>query len=76
MIVAIGAVVQMTTVALVLGGAAVVLLASIFNPRQADPMGIFGLPSVCAVACRPTSAKNRAPRRIETVSQCADRKAA
>lgn len=68
--------VQMATVGLILGGAAVVLLASVFNPRQADPMGIFGLPSVCAMVCRPTGAKNRAPRRIETVSQCADREAA
>jgi hypothetical protein len=75
-IVAIGALVQMTTVALILGGAAVVLVASIFNPRHADPMGIFGLPSVCAVVCRPTSAKNRALRCIETGSQYADREAA
>ena len=37
----LGALVQMATLGLVLIGAAIVLLESIFNPRQADPMGIF-----------------------------------
>ncbi len=51
-IVVIGALIQMATVGLILVGAAVVLFGSMFNPRQADPMGMFGLPSVCAIACR------------------------
>ena len=72
----IGALVQMATLGLILVGAAVVLLGSIFNPRQADPMGIFGLPSVCAIACRPMSVNGRATRPIEIVSRCANREAA
>jgi len=66
----------MATLGLVLVGAAVVLLGSIFNPRQADPMGMFGLPSVCAIACRPESVNSRAAGPIEIVSQCANREAA
>jgi hypothetical protein len=66
----------MLTVSLILGGAALVLLGSILNPRQADPMGMFGLPSVCAIACKPASVKNRGTRPIEIVSRCANREAA
>jgi hypothetical protein len=66
----------MATVGLILAGAAVVLLGSIFKPRQADPMGMFGLPSVCAIACRPQSVKSPAARPIERVSRQANREAA
>lgn len=66
----------MLTVSLILGGAALVLLGSILNPRQADPMGMFGLPSVCGIACKPASVKNRGTRPIEIVSRCANREAA
>ena len=72
----IGALVQMFTLGLILVGAAVVLLGSIFNPRQADPMGMFGLPSVRAIACRPVNVKSRATRPIEIVSRRAKREAA
>ena len=72
----IGALVQMATVGLILVGAAVVLFGSIFNPREADPMGMFGLPSVCAIACRTVKVNSRATRPIEIVSRCADREAA
>jgi hypothetical protein len=72
----IGALVQMATVGLILGGAAVVLLGSIFNPRRADPMGIFGLPSVCAIACRPVRAKSRATRPIQIGLRSANHEAA
>ena len=72
----IGALIQMATVGLILVGAAVVLFGSIFDPRQADPMGMFGLPSVCAIACRPVNVNSRATRPIEIVSRCADREAA
>jgi hypothetical protein len=74
--VVIGALVQMVTLGLILVGAAVVLFGSIFDPRRSDPMGMFGLPSVCTIACRPASVKNRATRPIETVSRRADREAA
>lgn len=72
----VGALVQMATLGLILGGAAVVLFGSIFNPRQADPMGMFGLPSVCAIACRPESVKSRTAGPIEVVSRCAHRETA
>jgi hypothetical protein len=74
--VVIGALVQMATLGLVLVGAAVVLFGSIFNPRQADPMGMFGLPSVCTIACRPVSVNSRATRPIEIVSRRVNREAA
>jgi hypothetical protein len=66
----------MATLGLILGGAAVVLLGSIFNPRQADPMGMFGLPSVCAIACRPVNVRNRATRPLEIGSRRGSREAA
>ena len=72
----IGALVQMFTLGLILVGAAVVLFGSVFDPRRSDPMGMFGLPSVCAIACRPVSVKNRTTRPIEIVSRRADREAA
>ncbi len=68
--------VQMLTLALILAGAAVVLLGSILRPRQADPMGMFGLPSVCAIACRPVNVKSRTARPLAVVSRCENRKAA
>jgi hypothetical protein len=74
--VVIGALVQMATLGLILVGAAVVLFGSIFNPRRADPMGMFGLPSVCAIACRPVSVKSRATRPSEIASRRANREAA
>jgi hypothetical protein len=72
----IGALVQMATLGLILVGAAVVLFGSMFNPRQADPMGMFGLPSVCAIACRPESGKNGPVRSRALVQHSADREAA
>ena len=72
----IGALVQMATLGLILVGAAVVLFGSMFNPRQADPMGMFGLPSVCAIACRPASGKNGPVRSRALVQHSADREAA
>ena len=48
----IGALVQMFTLSLILIGAAVVLFGSMFNPREADPLGMFGLPSVRAMNAR------------------------
>ena len=72
----IGALVQMATVALILGGVAVVLLGSIFHPWEADPMGMFGLPTVCAIACRPESVESRATRSTEIVSRSTNREAA
>jgi hypothetical protein len=74
--VATGALIEMLTLSLTLGGAALVLLGSILNPRQADPMGMFGLPSVCAIACRPENVRSRGTRPIEIVSRCANREAA
>jgi hypothetical protein len=74
--VVIGVLIQMATVGLILAGAAVVLLGSIFKPRHADPMGMFGLPSVCAIACRPQSVKSRTARPIERVSRRTNREAA
>jgi hypothetical protein len=74
--VVIGALAEMFTLGLILVGAAVVLFGSIFDPRRSDPMGMFGLPSVCAIACRPVSVKNRATRPIEIGSRHADREAA
>jgi hypothetical protein len=71
-----GALDQMETLGLILVGAAVVLFGSIFNPRQSDPMGMFGLPSVCAIACRPVSVKDRAANPIKMVSRHANREAA
>lgn len=72
----VGALVQMATVGLILVGAAVVLVGSIFNPRQADPMGMFGLPSVCAIACRPESVAHLTTRPIKIMSRRANREAA
>jgi hypothetical protein len=66
----------MGTLGLILIGAAVVLFGSMFNPRQADPMGMFGLPSVCAIACRPESGKNGTVRSRALVQRSADREAA
>jgi hypothetical protein len=74
--VVIGALVQMATLGLILAGATVVLLGSIFNPRQADPMGMFGLPSVCAIAYERMSVKSRATRPIEIMSRCANHETA
>jgi hypothetical protein len=75
-VVLIGALIQMATVGLILVGAAVVLFGSIFNPREADPMGMFGLPPVSAMTCRPVNVNSRAMRPIEIVSQRANREAA
>jgi hypothetical protein len=72
----IGALIEMLTVSLILGGAALVLLGSILNPRQADPMGMFGLPSVYAIACKPVSVKSRATGPLEIVSRRGCREAA
>jgi hypothetical protein len=72
----IGALIQMATVGLILVGAAVVLFGSIFNPHEADPMGMFGLPSVSAIACRPVNVNSRATRPNEIVSRRANREAA
>jgi hypothetical protein len=71
-----GALIQMATVGLILGGAAIVLFGSMFHQRHADPMGMFGLPSVCAIASPLKSVKNRATRPIEIVSRCAEREVA
>jgi hypothetical protein len=75
-IVVAGALIQMATVGLILGGAAVVLFGSMFNQRHADPMGMFGLPSVRAIASPLKSVKNRATRPIEIVSRGAEREVA
>ena len=56
--------VQMITLSLIFVGAAVVLLGSMVKPWQVDPMGMFGLPSVCAVACQQVNVKSRATRPI------------
>jgi hypothetical protein len=71
-----GALIQMATVGLILGGAAIVLFGSMFHQRHADPMGMFGLPSVCAIASPLNSVKNRATRPVEKVSRCAEREVA
>jgi len=71
-----GALVQMATLGLVLIGIAVVLFGSLFNPRQSDPMGIFGLPTVCAIACRPTKVRNRATGPISIAPQRMESEAA
>jgi len=81
-IVVIGALVQMATLSLILVGAAVVLIGSIFSPNRADPMGMFGLPSVCAITCMPAKVKvkvkvkNRATGPIAIASRCDNREAA
>lgn len=75
----------MLTLALILMGAAAVLLNSLLAPGRADPMGIFGLPPVralsaprvkaVAVSCRtvrPTAILSRS----EAVPRCAHREAA
>ena len=72
----IGALIQMATVGLILGGAAIVLFGSMFHQRHADPMGMFGLPSVCAIARPLKSVKNRAMRPIEIVARGAEREVA
>jgi len=71
-----GALIEMLTLSLILGGAALVLLGSILNPRQADPMGMFGLPSVCAIACKPVRVKSRTTGPLERVSRRGCREAA
>jgi len=71
-----GALIQMATVGLILGGAAIVLFGSMFHQRHADPMGMLGLPSVCAIASPLKSVRNRATRPIEIVSRCAGREVA
>ena len=71
-----GALVQMATVSLILVGAAVVLIGSIFNPHRADPMGMFGLPSVCAITCLPVKVESRATGPIAIASRCDNREAA
>ncbi len=68
--------VQMITLALFCVGAAVVLLGSMLQPRQVDPMGMFGLPSVCAVASLRMNVKSRAARPLAIESRCENRKAA
>jgi hypothetical protein len=69
--------VQMLTLGLIFAGAAVVLLGSILRPRQADPMGMFGLPSVCVIiAGRPMSVKSRTARPLAVRLRCENRKAA
>jgi hypothetical protein len=75
-IVIAGALIQMATVGLILGGAAIVLFGSMFHQRHADPMGMFGLPSVYAIASPLKSGKTRATRPIEIVSRCAEREVA
>ena len=72
----LGALVQMATLGLILIGAAIVLLGSIFNPREADPMGIFGLPSVCAIAFRPMKVSKRATGPISIAPHKLEREAA
>jgi len=71
----IGALIQMATVGLILVGAAVVLFGSIFNPHEADPMGMFGLPPVSAIACA-VNVNSRARRSNEIVSRLGNREAA
>jgi len=66
----------MATVGLILVGAAVVLFGSIFNPREADPMGMFGLPPVCAIEYRRMNVNSRATGPIEIVSRRTNREAA
>ena len=56
--------VQMITLGLIFVGAAVVLLGSMLQPRQVDPMGMFGLPSVCAVESQQVNVNSRAGRPI------------
>jgi len=72
----LGTLVQMATLGLILFGAAVVLFGSTVNPRQADPMGIFGLPTVCAIACRPMKARKRTTGSISIAPHKAERDAA
>ena len=72
----IGALVQMATLSLILVGAAVVLLDSILNPTRSDPMGMFGLPSVCAITCLPVKVNSRATGPIAIASRCDNREAA
>jgi hypothetical protein len=74
--VTIGALIQMFTFGVILFGAAVVLVGSILNPRQADPMGMFGLPSVRTITCGSMNVSNRAMCPIEIVSRHANREAA
>ena len=68
--------VQMITLGLIFVGAAVVLLESMLKPQQVDPMGMFGLPSVCAVASQRMKVKSRAARPLAIESRCENRKAA
>jgi hypothetical protein len=68
--------VQMITLGLFFVGAAVVLLESMLKPQQVDPMGMFGLPSVCAIACEQVSVKSRAASPIAIGRGNENRKAA
>jgi hypothetical protein len=67
---------QMITLGLVFVGAAIVLLGSMLQPRQVDPMGMFGLPSVCAVESQRVNVNSRAARPIAIESRRENRKAA
>ena len=68
--------VQMITLGLFFVGAAVVLLESMLKPQQVDPMAMFGLPSVCAIACEQVSVKSRAASPIAIGRGNENRKAA
>jgi hypothetical protein len=46
------------------------------KPSQVDPMGMFGLPSVYAVAYQQVNVNSRASRPIAIESRCENRKAA
>jgi hypothetical protein len=57
-------------------GAALVLLGAKLNPRRSDPMGIFGLPSVCAISCRAGNVRTRATGPADFDPRRGDREAA
>jgi hypothetical protein len=57
-------------------GAALVLLGTRINAQRMDPMGIFGLPSVCAITCRSANLQSPATGRINWDSSRGGRKAA
>ena len=65
----------MLTLGLIFVGVAVAVFGSILRPRHADPMGMFGLPSVFEIACRPTSVNNRTGQPAPAVLRREDRKA-
>jgi hypothetical protein len=75
-IVIIAVSIQMITLGLIFVGAVIVLLGSMLNPQQVDPMGMFGLPSVYAVACEPVNMNSRAVCPIEIGSRSENRQAA